>query len=109
MRLQWQRWQQLRQQEQQLLKQLPVHADIFMTHSHWDHIQGLPFFTPLYIPGNSVRIHGAFDVVSGRGIDADFRDLPVCAEDFHFPGGFAVFLFKLRLDDGAGHRRAAHQ
>jgi phosphoribosyl 1,2-cyclic phosphodiesterase len=54
---------------QQLLKQLPVQANIFMTHTHWDHIQGLPFFTPLYIPGNSVRIHGGFDIVSGRGVE----------------------------------------
>lgn len=54
---------------QQLLKSLPVQANIFMTHSHWDHIQGLPFFTPLYIPGNKVRIHGAYDIVSQRGIE----------------------------------------
>lgn len=54
---------------QQLLRQLPVQANVFMTHTHWDHIQGLPFFTPLYIPGNSVRIHGGYDIVSGRGID----------------------------------------
>lgn len=54
---------------QELLRQMPVKANIFITHTHWDHIQGLPFFTPLYIPGNSVRIHGAFDVVSGRGIE----------------------------------------
>ncbi len=54
---------------QELLRQMPVKANIFITHSHWDHIHGLPFFTPLYIPGNSVRIHGAYDVVSGRGPD----------------------------------------
>ena len=54
---------------QELLKQLPVQAHVFITHTHWDHIQGLPFFTPLYIPGNRVRIHGGYDVVSGRGID----------------------------------------
>ncbi|MDP2822599.1 MAG: MBL fold metallo-hydrolase [Sulfuritalea sp.] len=54
---------------QELLKQMPVQANVFITHTHWDHIQGLPFFTPLYIPGNSVRIHGGYDVVAGRGID----------------------------------------
>lgn len=54
---------------QSLLKSLPVTANIFITHTHWDHIQGLPFFTPLYIPGNTVRIWGAKDFVSGRGIE----------------------------------------
>lgn len=52
-----------------LLREMPVKANIFISHSHWDHIHGLPFFTPLFIPGNTVRIHGAYDVVSGRGPD----------------------------------------
>jgi phosphoribosyl 1,2-cyclic phosphodiesterase len=54
---------------QSLLARLPVQAHIFITHTHWDHIQGLPFFVPLYIPGNKVRIHGAFDLVSMQGIE----------------------------------------
>jgi phosphoribosyl 1,2-cyclic phosphodiesterase len=54
---------------QKLLREMPVHANIFITHSHWDHIHGLPFFTPLFIPGNSVRLHGAFDPVSGNGVE----------------------------------------
>ncbi len=33
-------------------------ADIFLTHTHWDHINGFPFFTPLYIPGTQVTVHG---------------------------------------------------
>lgn len=32
---------------------------IFMSHLHWDHIMGLPFFTPAYLPGNTVHIYGA--------------------------------------------------
>ena len=27
---------------------------LFFTHTHWDHIQGLPFFKPLYVPGNKI-------------------------------------------------------
>jgi phosphoribosyl 1,2-cyclic phosphodiesterase/anti-anti-sigma regulatory factor len=27
-------------------------AHIFLTHAHWDHLQGLPFFAPAYVPGN---------------------------------------------------------
>jgi phosphoribosyl 1,2-cyclic phosphodiesterase len=54
---------------QSLLADLPVTAHIFITHSHWDHIQGLPFFIPLFIPGNRVRLYGAFDPVSGSGIE----------------------------------------
>ncbi len=33
-------------------------ADLFLTHFHWDHIQGLPFFGPLYHPSTHLRIHG---------------------------------------------------
>jgi phosphoribosyl 1,2-cyclic phosphodiesterase len=32
--------------------------NVFMSHLHWDHIMGFPFFTPSYIPGNVIRIHG---------------------------------------------------
>ena len=36
----------------------PVNADIFITHTHWDHIMGFPMFNPLYIPGTKLRIRG---------------------------------------------------
>jgi ribonuclease BN (tRNA processing enzyme) len=34
-------------------------ADILLSHTHWDHIQGLPFFKPLSSSGTSVCIYGA--------------------------------------------------
>ena len=36
-----------------------ISADILLSHTHWDHIQGLPFFKPLSAPGNSFCIYGA--------------------------------------------------
>jgi phosphoribosyl 1,2-cyclic phosphodiesterase len=42
---------------------------VLITHSHWDHIQGLPFFIPNFIPGNTLRLHGAFNPVSGKGVE----------------------------------------
>lgn len=44
---------------QSLLEQkTPVNAHLFFTHSHWDHIQGFPFFLPAFIKGNSLKIYG---------------------------------------------------
>jgi phosphoribosyl 1,2-cyclic phosphodiesterase len=36
-----------------------INVDILLSHTHWDHIQGLPFFQPLNTKGNSVQIYGA--------------------------------------------------
>ncbi len=33
-------------------------ATFFITHSHWDHINAFPFFSPLYIPGNEFQVCG---------------------------------------------------
>ena len=35
-----------------------VEGDIFLTHAHWDHIQGIPFFRPAYDPTSTLRLYG---------------------------------------------------
>lgn len=36
----------------------PLNVDLLISHTHWDHIQGLPFFAPFFAGTNQVRIHG---------------------------------------------------
>jgi len=52
-----------------LLAEMPLTAHVLLSHCHWDHIQGLPFFVPNFIPGNTLRLHGAFDPISGKGVE----------------------------------------
>ena len=46
----------------------PVRGSILIGHTHWDHIQGLPFFEPLFIPGNE------WDIYAPRGIGQSLRE-----------------------------------
>jgi phosphoribosyl 1,2-cyclic phosphodiesterase len=47
----------------------PIKLSLLITHAHWDHIQGFPFFKPAYDPKNEIRIFG-FD-----GAGATFREI----------------------------------
>jgi phosphoribosyl 1,2-cyclic phosphodiesterase len=42
---------------QSLMAESPVKAHLFFSHSHWDHIQGFPFFIPAFIRGNTFKIY----------------------------------------------------
>jgi phosphoribosyl 1,2-cyclic phosphodiesterase len=46
---------------------------ILLSHTHLDHIQGLPFFTPFFIKGNEIRIMGA-DPISGVSLEATLQN-----------------------------------
>ncbi len=35
----------------------PIRTEIYLTHTHWDHIMGFLFFTPIYIPGTKIKIY----------------------------------------------------
>jgi phosphoribosyl 1,2-cyclic phosphodiesterase len=41
----------------------PARINVFMSHVHWDHIMGFPFFGPAYVPGTQIRIHGCHGVI----------------------------------------------
>ena len=47
----------------------PINLSLLITHAHWDHIQGFPFFKPAYDSKNEIRIFG-FD-----GAGASFREI----------------------------------
>lgn len=60
----------------------PLEIMLFLTHTHWDHIMGFPFFTPIYIPGTRMKVYGPVtfeddplvDVVGGQ---MKYRYFPV--------------------------------
>jgi ribonuclease BN (tRNA processing enzyme) len=41
------------------LKKGPLETDVFITHTHWDHIMGFPMFSPLFLPATKIRIRGS--------------------------------------------------
>jgi len=45
----------------EISKEAPVKASILFSHMHWDHIQGMPFFRPVYVPSNDFKLYGSKD------------------------------------------------
>jgi phosphoribosyl 1,2-cyclic phosphodiesterase len=48
----------MRRLGQSLLARGRVDVTLLLSHVHWDHIQGLPFFSPLYVPGTRIHVVG---------------------------------------------------
>ena len=65
----------------------PRKLHLFVGHTHWDHIQGFPFFIPAYIPGYEIIIYGASGF--GKNLESVFRGqldsdyFPVQLEDMN--------------------------
>jgi len=76
----------------------PHTYDVFMSHVHWDHIMGFPFFTPAYIKGNRIRIHGGH-----ANLETAFRRqqaAPSFPVDFSMLGADIEFV---QMDPGRTH------
>ena len=89
------------------LKGKPGEFNVFQSHLHWDHIMGFPFFTPAYIPGHRIRIHGCH-----KELEHAFRrqqDQPSFPVDFGKMGAKIEFevLEPGRTYDIAGYRVTA--
>ena len=79
----------------ELAKEGPRHIPVLIGHTHWDHIQGFPFFAPAYIPGFSLTLYGASgfrkdlkSVFQGQ-LDRDY--FPVELKDMHAKLDFKTF------------------
>jgi phosphoribosyl 1,2-cyclic phosphodiesterase len=80
---------------------VPQTYHVFMSHVHWDHIMGFPFFAPVYIPGNRVVIHGCH-----RVLEEAFRRQQAAPS---FPVDFSQLAAQIEFDHlvpGNRHRIA---
>jgi phosphoribosyl 1,2-cyclic phosphodiesterase len=56
----------------------PINATILLTHTHWDHIQGFPFFAPLFAPSNHFKVYGP------EGAHVSLRDVLAGQMEHHY-------------------------
>ena len=77
-------------------------GSILISHTHWDHIQGIPFFDPLYVPGNEWHVYGpkglresVREALAGQ-MEYTYFPVPLdrCAANIHYhdlvEGSFAI-------------------
>jgi len=48
------------------LKKGPLDVNVLLSHTHWDHIQGFPFFGPAFIPTSNITFYGPATSFSGK-------------------------------------------
>lgn len=99
-------------------------ADFLITHTHWDHIQGFPFFVPAFIPNNHFTFHSPFADIEDRlaqqqdkfffpvstgYMSATFRFKQLKENEWHQIGNFRIYPMRLshpgeaygyRIEDG---------
>jgi len=81
----------------------PIVGDIFLTHAHWDHIQGIPFFAPLFRKGNRFTIWGSRSLQTSIGRVVRDQMSPVV-----FPVSFEELQSQIEFQELAEERRSGH-
>jgi CheY-like chemotaxis protein/phosphoribosyl 1,2-cyclic phosphodiesterase len=72
----------------------PIHGHLLVGHTHWDHIQGFPFFAPLFVPGNVWELYAP----GGRGQQLEASLAGQMAYEY-FPITLDALLAEVRLHD----------
>jgi len=75
-------------------KEQPLQLSVLLSHTHWDHIQGLPFFQPLYHSNNRIRVLGYEGARSGL-----FKVLSSQMESPFFPVGLKELPSNVEIDE----------
>jgi phosphoribosyl 1,2-cyclic phosphodiesterase/DNA-binding response OmpR family regulator len=72
----------------------PLRGHLLITHTHWDHIQGIPFFKPLFVPGFE------WDVYAPRGLAGSLRET-LCGQmqSAYFPVSLSDFGATVRYHE----------
>ena len=71
-----------------------IAGKIFISHSHWDHVNAIPFFTPLYIPGNDFEFFGP-----AQGNVTVMDMISAQMDDVYFPITIKEFGARVRFND----------
>jgi phosphoribosyl 1,2-cyclic phosphodiesterase len=84
----------------------PISADIFVTHTHLDHIIGFPAFAPLFVPTSELRIYGpvmpeGFNVRRALELMTDYPFWPIRISEFAAKLTFKDIL-ETKVDMGGG-------
>ena len=64
-------------------------AQVFISHTHYDHLEGFPFFVPVFIPGNQFHFHSPYEDMEWRL--QQFMRHPFFPVDLDYPQGTKTF------------------
>ena len=81
----------------------PISGDVFFSHAHWDHIQGLPFFTPAFQSRNHFRLWGAPALLKSLEVVLRQQMSPVV-----FPIPFESLHARMEFSELTQHRFAGN-